>query len=49
MRVSLIAQSYDADYEQKLSIPLFLERVSAGFPSPALFPYRFLCQCAGLF
>ncbi len=35
MRVSLIAQSYDAGYEQKLSIPLFLERVSAGFPSPA--------------
>lgn len=37
MHVSLIAQSYDAGYlnEQKLEIPLFLERVSAGFPSPA--------------
>ncbi len=37
MHVSLIAQSYDAGYlnEQKLKIPLFLERVSAGFPSPA--------------
>ena len=37
MRVSLIAKSYDAGYlnEQKLKIPLFLERVSAGFPSPA--------------
>ena len=37
MRVSLIAKSYDAGYlnEQKLTIPLFLERVSAGFPSPA--------------
>ena len=37
MRVSLIAQSYDAGHlhEHKLKIPLFLERVSAGFPSPA--------------
>lgn len=37
MRVSLMAKSYDAGYlnEQKLTIPLFLERVSAGFPSPA--------------
>lgn len=37
MRVSLISKSHDAAYikEQQLSIPLFLERVSAGFPSPA--------------
>ncbi len=37
MHVSLIAKSYDAGYlnEKKIEIPLFLERVSAGFPSPA--------------
>lgn len=37
MSASIIGKSYDAAYInlQKLSIPLFLERVSAGFPSPA--------------
>lgn len=37
MPVSLIARSYDAGHinEQQLAIPLFMERVSAGFPSPA--------------
>lgn len=37
MNVSQIGISHDADYLQnhKLSIPLFMERVSAGFPSPA--------------
>lgn len=37
MNVSQIGISHDVDYLQnhKLSIPLFMERVSAGFPSPA--------------
>lgn len=27
-----------------LRLPLFLSRVAAGFPSPAVFPYCFFCQ-----
>lgn len=37
MQVSLIAKSYDAVQiiERHLAIPLFSDRISAGFPSPA--------------
>ncbi len=37
MRVSLVGKSFNLDYisKQTLSIPLFVECVSAGFPSPA--------------
>ncbi len=37
MQVSLIARSYDAAQikERHLAIPLFSDRISAGFPSPA--------------
>ncbi|MDN5681442.1 MAG: hypothetical protein L0G81_12515, partial [Ewingella sp.] len=28
----------------KLSIPFFQDKVQAGFPSPALFPYKLGCQ-----
>lgn len=37
MRVSLLGKSFDSDYihEHQLVIPLFSNRVSAGFPSPA--------------
>lgn len=37
MRVLMLGRSGSADYirEKQLAIPLFMERVSAGFPSPA--------------
>lgn len=37
MRVSLVGKSFNLDYisKQTLAIPLFVECVSAGFPSPA--------------
>ena len=30
-------------------IPVALQKVAAGFPSPALFPYCSFCQCAEFF
>lgn len=37
MRVSLVGKSFNLDYinKQTLAIPIFVECVSAGFPSPA--------------
>lgn len=41
MSVSLIGRSGALAFikAKRLRIPLFMERVSAGFPSPALFPF----------
>lgn len=37
---------YPYKQEQIIELPLFLERVPCGFPSPAVFPSDYYCQYA---